>query len=248
MRRIPAGNATEGTVTVEIVTLSVASGDANGEFVVSSAPDDFSVTVIEPAAYAGEYDVQIAQLTEGPVNLVPPQISGTATTLTLLPGLWAFDDAAPLTVARQWMRGTTPIEGATGESYTVVADDAAQTLSVVETASTSAGTREAASLGLDIPAASKGVWSPTGLPGLAVWLDPSDAATVTLSGNEVTALADKSGNGRDAAVVASYPAPTLEATLDGKPVLRFPTGGILRCRQCRSCRDCQGCRASPSSR
>lgn len=37
---------------------------------------------------------------------------------------------------------------------------------------------------------------PTDIPGLALWLDPSDATSVTIDAGAVSALADKSGNGR----------------------------------------------------
>ena len=51
-------------------------------------------------------------------------------------------------------------------------------------------------------AASAKVWTPLNLvPDM--WLDASDAATVTLSGTNVTAWADKSGNGSNAAQVGS---------------------------------------------
>jgi hypothetical protein len=49
---------------------------------------------------------------------------------------------------------------------------------------------------------------PTTIPGCALWLDAADASTLTLSGSNVTAWADKSGNGRTATAqsAASYSA------------------------------------------
>ena len=227
----PTGNTSEGTATVEVVLLSVAEGEVEGEFVVGSAPGELTVTILEPAAYAGAYVIDPDDLDAGPVNLVPPRISGTAeagATLTALPGLWAFNgNDAPLAVSRQWFRGTTAIAGETGTSHVVDAADAGQTLGIVETASAGAGTREAASDGVNVPAAGPS-WSPALLPGLALWLDASDAGTVTLSGDGVIRLTDKSGHGRDAAQVAGSPVPTLGVEIGGRPALRFPTNGVLR--------------------
>jgi hypothetical protein len=227
----PAGNEAQGTVAVEVVSLAVLGGEAEGEFVVNSAPGTLTVRVVEPAEDAGDYVLKTADLASGPVNLAPPRVAGTAEAgaiLSVNPGLWAFDDAdAPLALARQWVRGADPIAGAAGASYTVAAADAGQSLRVVETGSTSRGGRAATSAGVPVPAAPRG-WTPAGLPGLAIWTDASDAATITIEGGSVTQLADKSGNGRHLRKVTGAPAPTLEATLAGKPAMRFPAGGLLR--------------------
>ena len=42
------------------------------------------------------------------------------------------------------------------------------------------------------------VFTPTQIPGCALWLDAADATTLTLSGSNVTAWSDKSGNGNTA--------------------------------------------------
>jgi hypothetical protein len=51
-------------------------------------------------------------------------------------------------------------------------------------------------------------FTPRALTGCALWLDAADASTLTLSGSNVTAWADKSGNGRTATAqsAASYSA------------------------------------------
>lgn len=59
-----------------------------------------------------------------PTNSVAPSISGTPTqgqTLTAANGTWAGTPSPTLT--RQWLRGTTPISGATGATYVVQAGD-----------------------------------------------------------------------------------------------------------------------------
>lgn len=65
-----------------------------------------------------------------------------------------------------------------------------------------------------------GAFSPTDIPGLALWLDASDAATITHSSGAVSQLDDKSGNGRHAsqATAAEQPS-TGTKTLNGKNVI-----------------------------
>ena len=70
--------------------------------------------------------------------------------------------------------------------------------------------------------ASGGSWSPLGLPSLMVWLDGSDAATITMSGSNVATWADKSGTGRDVSAVSG--GPTRTVTQNGLLTLSF-TGG-----------------------
>lgn len=90
--------------------------------------------------------------------MLPPRIRGTAAkgaTLTAVPGIWAWDDAdGPINVARQWLRDSTLIAGATGSTYVNGTADAGMTLSLVETASTRAGLRKSASANLIIPTTS----------------------------------------------------------------------------------------------
>jgi hypothetical protein len=227
----PAGNTSEGRVVVDILRLSIAKGELEGEFVVNTAPGELTITVAAPAEYAGDYTVRTADLADGPVNLVPPQISGSpraGATLEALPGLWAIDETTTsFDVARQWMRDATPISGATGASYVVDgASDAGCALSVVETAAADVETAsEAVRIPETTPATS---WTPKDLPGLAAWFDASDAGSAKLSGGSVVELSDKSGSDRHARPVSGKPAPALTGDLNGKPVLRFPEQGTLR--------------------
>jgi len=71
-------------------------------------------------------------------------------------------------------------------------------------------------------------WTPLNLwPDM--WLDASDAATVTLSGTNVTAWADKSGNGKNAAQVgADTTRPSyLTAQQNGRNTIYFDGGDYL---------------------
>lgn len=54
-----------------------------------------------------------------------------------------------------------------------------------------------------------GRFTPKSVPGLFGWWDFSDSATVTLSGSSITAVADKSGNGRNATQGSANNQPTL---------------------------------------
>ncbi|MER2137543.1 MAG: S-layer homology domain-containing protein, partial [Arthrobacter sp.] len=71
-----------------------------------------------------------AAATEQFVAAPVPTIEGISTagsTLTAIPGSWA---PAPANLTYQWLRGTTPIKGATAAAYTLTADDAGATISV----------------------------------------------------------------------------------------------------------------------
>jgi hypothetical protein len=64
------------------------------------------------------------------------------------------------------------------------------------------------------------VFAPNQIPGCAMWLDAADATTLTLSGSNVTAWADKSGNGRNAVGTSSNP--TYNATgFNSRPTVTF---------------------------
>jgi len=86
-----------------------------------------------------------------PVNRTPPAIAGTAQqgqTLTEVRGSWTGE---PTSYAYQWVQcdsaesNCAPINGATGQDYTVTAADVGHTLRVQETASNEAGASDPAS-------------------------------------------------------------------------------------------------------
>lgn len=66
-------------------------------------------------------------------------------------------------------------------------------------------------------------WTPAALgSALALWLDASDASTITLNGSAVSQWNDKSGNNRHATQATAANQPTYSATgLNGKPTLTF---------------------------
>ncbi len=65
-------------------------------------------------------------------------------------------------------------------------------------------------------------FNPRSLSGLLAWYDPSDASSVTLNGSNISQLADKSGNGRNAtqSTAAVQPA-RVSAVQNGLSVCRF---------------------------
>lgn len=73
-------------------------------------------------------------------------------------------------------------------------------------------------------------WTPNDLPGLALWFDASDSATITIGGGTMTnvsAWASKVG-GYSATNAASGKYPVYEPTVaGGKPALRFDGGDSL---------------------
>lgn len=65
-------------------------------------------------------------------------------------------------------------------------------------------------------------FTPADLPGLYVWLDASDAGTLTIDSGTVSAWADRSGNARHAIQGTAAIRPAFQAAgLNGKPSVRF---------------------------
>ena len=99
--------------------------------------------------------VSRADLTAGPVNLVPPVVTGSADvgeTLTADGGLWIYAEAGPEpALSYQWMRGAAPISGATGLVYVVDPADAGAAITVVETATSGAKVASSVSNATAIP-------------------------------------------------------------------------------------------------
>jgi hypothetical protein len=109
----------------------------------------------------------------------------------------------------------------TGLDLSALADG---TLTLTVTLTTPAGTGAARTATV----AKNSRWTPADLgPALALWLDASDAATLTLEGSAVSEWRDKSGNGRHVgqALAASRPARALWAS--GRAVVAFDGDDVL---------------------
>ncbi len=205
------------TITEPQLSVDVQSDNT---LVVNAATGALDIMVTTPAEFAGTYQVDVADLISGPVNLVPPTVSGTfaaGQTLTATGGLWIFDAAAgqPLT-SWQWLRaGTTEIPGATSASYTVQASDIGLGVSARETETDGSGQRSAESsvLGTGFTPASDGA--------LIGWWDANDTATITESSGAVTSWTDKAGgNPLTQAGINARPE-TDSRTLNGLNVIDF---------------------------
>ena len=76
------------------------------------------------------------------------------------------------------------------------------------------------------------VLNPASIPGLAWWLDASDASTVTLNGSTVSAWADKSGNARNTSQATSNNQPSYANFQNNKKVITFDgSNDSLTCSQ-----------------
>ena len=82
-------------------------------------------------ATSGAVTVAVAALSVAPVPVVSGEVKVNGV-LTANAGSWG---PAPVTVAFQWLRGGSPIAGATGQKYTVQAGDVGKALSVRVTGS-----------------------------------------------------------------------------------------------------------------
>ena len=210
-----------------------------GEIMIGNAAGTMTVTITSPAVYAGSHILDSAELAGGPVNLVPPVIEDDGTpaegeTLTIIPGLWIYDpDNGGLTTPTyRWQAdmggdgGFSDVSGATSETYTLSSGEAGDNVRVVETLADNAGIRMSNSGAVSVIGAPATLWTPASMPAVGLWVDASDAATLTVSGPGITAWADKSGNGRSA--TATVPL-AFGADLNGLPTIRVdnPAGLVF---------------------
>jgi len=79
------------------------------------------------------------------------------------------------------------------------------------------------------------LWTPSELPGLALWIDVGDTSTISLNGSDISQINDKSGLGRHfSQPIASLQPNLLTAYMNGLPCMDMPNhtmscsiGGIL---------------------
>jgi hypothetical protein len=133
-----------------------------------------------------------------PVNTAAPSITGTSSvgsTLTATTGTWTGTPTP--TLSGQWCRGSTPISGATGATYTVVSGDVGSVLKYRQTATNVAGSASADSNGITATTASTwiladGTWNDAGTwDDDAVW---NDGSTASGAANYVDRVATAGGS------------------------------------------------------
>lgn len=143
--RIVARTSMQSATNTAGTAAAVATED--GELVISGVDDSATALVFTldaPARYAGTYEIDLVAMAEGtPINLVPPSISGGPTgTLTLLPGLWAYDATAYAAasvlwaVQFEWLSDGATIADASGLTYVRASNGAITVRETVPTAPT----------------------------------------------------------------------------------------------------------------
>ncbi|WP_106815835.1 S8 family serine peptidase [Microbacterium timonense] len=145
--------STPNPMTWDLTTAVVGAG---GEGAFTAAPNPLPVTESTPTSFAlswsgltagtryfgvvryGDSDVRTVLSVDAgpaaPVAKAAPTVTGSpkvGKTLTANPGKW---EPKTVTLAYQWLRDGTPIEGATAKTYKVAAADAGTSLSVRVTA------------------------------------------------------------------------------------------------------------------
>lgn len=188
----PLGQLRSGQIDVTITEpqLSIATLPDN-TLTLTAETGLLDITLTQPSEFAGTYQVHTGDLVSGPINLVPPVITGTVTvgqTLTATPGLWIYDmsEGQPVT-SWQWSRGGAEIAGETTDTYVVQPGDSLAGLSVSQIETSALGQRLASSL------VAGGGFSPSDDLALQGWWDASDTATIYNTAGIVSGWADKAG-------------------------------------------------------
>jgi len=212
-------------VTIIEPQLSIDMSPEN-TLVVTAETGQVEITVTAPSAFAGTWMVDTGDLLGGPINLVPPAITGLVSegeVLTAEGGLWIYDTGSGLPVQGwQWRRGGAVIPGATGMTYTVTAADVGGSgLTVGQTLTDGFGQREALS----------GVVGAGFQPGddtsLIGWWDADDDTTITESGGAVSSWANKAGGDPLLQTLGARQPETGTRALNGRNVLDFDGDDLL---------------------
>jgi 5'-nucleotidase len=137
---VSAGGTELGSATIDptVVDTTDEVGRASVPIVIPQGtpggPFVLTVTVPETGTSV-DVTLEITSTAEAIVNVAPPVITGepsVGSELTTDGGSWSVEDP---TLVYQWNRDGTPIDGATADSYTLVAADAGAGITVTVTAS-----------------------------------------------------------------------------------------------------------------
>jgi hypothetical protein len=167
-----------GPVSASGASVTVAAGfsiseDLGGTVLLDGVTGDLTITITEPAIYAGTYTRDVdgrtlntANMAGGPQCFFPPAIEGDGSPaageiLTSRNGLWIYDADQPVPVrttvwqgSADGLSGWADIAGATAETHTIAAEDAGRFLRKQETLTqTGTGSRSAASNTAEVAAA-----------------------------------------------------------------------------------------------
>lgn len=205
------------TITEPALSIDVSSENT---LVVTAETGQVEITVTSPAAFAGTWTIETSDLLSGPVNLIPPTISGLfaeGEVLTAEPGLWIYDIGSGLPVQGwQWRLGGSDIAGATGMTYTVTASDVGGPgLNVGQTLTDSFGQRDA------ISATIGAGFQPLDDTALIGWWDADDDTTLTSNSGSVSSWANKAGGTSLEQTLGALRPETGVRSLNGRNVLEF---------------------------
>lgn len=219
------GQQRDGQINITIADpqLSIDTQPDN-TMVINAESGLLDITVTTPAEFAGTYQIDTGSLAGGPVNLVPPTVTGTVAqgqALTADPGLWVHDAAGAPAQSLQWLSGGADIPGATGNTYIVQPGDIGPGMSVRETQTDSFGQRSVTS------AVVGQSFTPVDDTALIGWWDAGDTGTIAETTGVVSSWSDKTGGQALVQTNAARRPGTGSRTLNGLNVLDFDGSAFL---------------------
>ena len=132
--------------TLEIGTIGTVTGNFFMNGFTVGAPTAEGTTFTATFLSSGEYEfVAASPSVTRPANTTRPAITGTAIvgqTLTATPGVWTGSPA----ISRVWLANGVPIPNATGATFVLTSAQVGRKISVMESASNSAGNTIAVSI------------------------------------------------------------------------------------------------------
>lgn len=219
------GQQRDGQVNITIADpqLSIDT-QLDNTMVINAETGLLDITVTTPPEFAGVYQIDTGDLAGGPINLVPPKITGTVSqgqTLSTEVGLWAHDASGAPAQSLQWLSGGVDISGATGTTYVVQSGDIGLGLSVREALTDNFGQR------FVVSAAVGQSFTPNNDAALIGWWDADDSGSISEAAGVVTAWSDKAGGQPLEQIDAARRPTTGSRTLNGLNVLDFDGTAFL---------------------